>query len=86
MLSSMETFLARLEVLHDRVKQGANLVQLVVPGLSPCRLLPRVVVVKELQQELETTGHHCPEVVVSKWPAVAPVTPVSKIYIQFIVG
>ena len=43
MLSSMEVLsgsVAALKVVHNSVKQGANLVQLVVPWLLPCRLLP----------------------------------------------
>ena len=77
---------AGLEVLHHSVKKGANLVQLVILWLPPCRLLPRVVEVKKLQQELEsTTGHHFPEVIILKWPAVAPVTPVSKKSIHSII-
>ena len=83
MLSSMERFSPGLKVLHHSIKKGANLVQLVIPWLPPCRLLPRV---KKLQQELEsTTGHHFPEIVILKRPAVAPVTPVSKKIIHSII-
>ena len=54
---------------------------------SGCPLArPRVVEVKKLQQQLElTTGHHFPEVIILKWPAVAPVTPVGKKIIHSII-
>ena len=48
----------RFEVLHNEVEEGANLVALVIPRLSTCWLLSRIIEVDELQYQLKAATRH----------------------------